>query len=141
MDDDQDTSDDSDDSMDLGAATEQDMAAMMDLESQLRANPYVYDTHVQVCRWSWPATNQPAPPQYITLLRKCKLHERLDAARRAMHDLFPLTEQLWLEWLDDAAETGEGSLAPLFDFAVQDYLSVPIWERYLRYVRANTRVT
>lgn len=51
-----------------------------------------------------------------------------------MHDLFPFTEQLWLEWLDDAAEAGDAPLSELFDLAVQDYLSVAIWERYLRCV-------
>lgn len=50
-----------------------------------------------------------------------------------MHDLFPLSEHLWLQWLEDAAETGEGSMPALFDLAVQDYLSVPIWQQYLRY--------
>ncbi len=47
-DDDHTSSDDSDDSMDLGTTNEADMNAMMQLEGQLQANPYVYETHVQV---------------------------------------------------------------------------------------------
>jgi hypothetical protein len=56
---------------------------------------------------------QPQPPgvawmltdadglQYITVLRKCKLWERLRKAREAMSDRFPLSETLWREWLTD----------------------------------------
>lgn len=58
VDDDQSSSDDSDDSMDLGATNEADMNAMMQLEGQLQANPYVYDTHVQVCMASDPCCAQ-----------------------------------------------------------------------------------
>ncbi len=34
-------------------------------------------------------------PQYIELLRRCKLASRLREARQAMHAAFPLTEALW----------------------------------------------
>lgn len=71
-------------------------------------------------------------PQYITLLRKAKLRERLKAARRAMQELFPLTEQLWVEWLDDEApSTPCAEMIKLFELAVGDYLSIPIWRKYL----------
>ncbi len=72
--------------------------------------------------------------QYIALLRKCNLHERLDAARRSMHVLFPLSEAMWLEWLQDAqqAEEAHDAVVALYEDAVQDYLSVTIWSSYLR---------
>lgn len=37
----------------------------------------------------------PPLPQYIEVLRRCKMGARLREARQAMHDVFPLTEQLW----------------------------------------------
>ena len=66
------------------------------------------------------------------------MHERLRAARRNMHRLFPFSEALWLEWLRNElarplSEAGDlARLEALFEAAVQDYLSIPIWTRYLR---------
>lgn len=53
-----------------------------------------------------------------------------------MHDRFPLTQQLWLEWLDDEESSLKSAESPqelekLYDLAVSDYLSIPIWLRYL----------
>jgi len=83
-------------------------------------------------------------PQYIATLRRCKMRERLRSARRAMHARFPFSEALWLEWLDDDLPGGRGPDAraqaeALLDTAVQDYLSVPVWARYLRCVRSSPR--
>ncbi len=69
------------------------------------------------------------------------MRERLRSARRAMHARFPFSEALWLEWLDDelpgAREPDARAQAEaLLDTAVQDYLSVPVWARYLRCVRS-----
>ena len=70
--------------------------------------------------------------QYITVLRKGKLKERLKGARRAMQERFPLTEQLWTEWLDDEALASTPTeMAQLFELAIGDYLSVPLWRKYL----------
>lgn len=100
--------------------SEQDMAAMQSLEEALKANPYGYQNHVQ----------------YITLLRKAKLRERLKAARRTMQEVFPLTEQLWVEWLDDEApSTSCAGMMKLFELAVGEYLSIAIWRKYLEYVQ------
>ena len=75
--------------------------------------------------------------QYINLLRKCKMKARLALARQSMHSRFPLAEPLWLEWLDDetaACTTEERSkkTEQLFGLAVQDYLSVPLWAKYIQ---------
>ena len=54
-----------------------------------------------------------------------------------MHTRFPLSEPLWLEWLEDEESGLESSKAStqelerLFDLAVSDYLSIPIWLKYL----------
>ncbi len=74
--------------------------------------------------------------QYIAVLRRCKMQERLRSARRAMHTRFPFSEALWLEWLDDElagprTAADQARIEALFDLAVQDYLSIPIWLRYL----------
>ena len=75
--------------------------------------------------------------QYVNLLRKCKLRGKLRTAREAMQQQYPLTEQLWLEWLqDEVASAKAGTKAieqiqTLFQMAVKDYLSVPIWKAYI----------
>ena len=62
---------------------------------------------------------------------------RLALARQAMHSRFPLAEPLWIEWLDDeiAASTTEErhrKTEQLFGLAVQEYLSIPLWAKYIR---------
>ena len=56
-----------------------------------------------------------------------------------MQQLYPLTEQLWLEWLDDETTaksvTAVAETEQLFQTAVQDYLSVAVWKAYIRWVR------
>lgn len=74
--------------------------------------------------------------QYIALLRKCKMKARLKSARQAMHSRFPLAESLWLEWLADEEEAVESpqdaeEVEKLYELAVQDYLSIAIWAKYL----------
>ena len=72
--------------------------------------------------------------QYIELLRRSKLTTKLRAARSVMQERFPLTESLWLDWLQDeiAAGTDYSYMQSLFSKATKDYLSVAIWESYLR---------
>ncbi len=53
-----------------------------------------------------------------------------------MQQQFPLSERLWLDWLDDelkaaAKPKAHAAIQELFELAVQDYLSVPIWLKYL----------
>jgi hypothetical protein len=133
--------------------SEQDMASMQTLEEALKADPYNYDNHVKVL--PFPADVQllellgpdgfqafvikqtdrrhvTALLQYIAVLRKGKLKERLKGARRAMQERFPLTEQLWTEWLDDeSSASSPEETTQLFQMAIGDYLSVPLWRKYL----------
>lgn len=74
--------------------------------------------------------------QYVNLLRQCKLREKLRTARESMQERYPLTEQLWLEWLQDEIALANNTAAQeqveqLFQKAVKDYLSVPIWKAYI----------
>lgn len=73
--------------------------------------------------------------QYITILRKCKMRERLKGARREMRERFPLTEGLWMEWLEDECSghvLDDAFIRELYELAVQDYLSIRLWTNYLR---------
>lgn len=74
--------------------------------------------------------------QYVNILRQCKLREKLRTARESMQERYPLTEQLWLEWLQDEIALANNTAAQeqveqLFQKAVKDYLSVPIWKAYI----------
>ena len=47
-----------------------------------------------------------------------------------------MTEKLWLEWLQDETASADSVASrqqteKLFQEAVQDYLSVPIWKAYI----------
>lgn len=75
-------------------------------------------------------------PQLIDLCRKCHLSARLRAAHERMASSFPLSESLWLAWVNDELGQLEGQedidrLVTLFERATQDYLSVDIWAAYL----------
>lgn len=66
------------------------------------------------------------------MLQKGKLKERLKAARRGFQEHFPLTEQQWTEWLDDETPASPvPEMTQLFELAVGDYLSIPLWRKYL----------
>uniref|UniRef100_A0AAY5EE78 RRM domain-containing protein n=1 Tax=Electrophorus electricus TaxID=8005 RepID=A0AAY5EE78_ELEEL len=75
----------------------------------------------------------------IKLLRQeGKLH-RLRKARQKMSELFPLTEEIWLDWLKDEIGLTEGEEAErekiydLFEKAVKDYICPDIWLEYAQY--------
>ncbi|XP_036908246.1 squamous cell carcinoma antigen recognized by T-cells 3 isoform X2 [Sturnira hondurensis] len=92
------------------------------LEEQLSINVYDYNCHVDLIR----------------LLRLEGELTKVRMARQKMSEIFPLTEELWLEWLRD-----ETSMAPdglgrehvydLFERAVTDYLCPNIWLEYGQY--------
>nr|CAG8479902.1 14210_t:CDS:10 [Entrophospora candida] len=89
------------------------------LLEQLTKNIYQYDLHVQ----------------YIQALRQAGLFEELKDARKTMHEIFPMSEELWLEWIDDEAHMASTKEAKqriihIFSEAVQDYLSINIWKKY-----------
>ena len=66
-----------------------------------------------------------------TLREEGKLTEA-NEARRVLHGRFPLTEELWLDWLRDELPLATDreaklSLFELFKLAVTDYLSPALW--------------
>ena len=53
-----------------------------------------------------------------------------------MQERFPLAQGLWLEWLADEVEGAAEAdrITHLYELATTDYLSVPIWADYIRWV-------
>ena len=100
--------------------SEADMNLIIELESRLEQKPDLYDVHVQ----------------FIDVLRRCRMKERLREARRAMQARFPLSEALWLDWVTDELEdtTSEQDVArvmQLLEDAHQDYVSVSLWIQHI----------
>ncbi|XP_076843350.1 spliceosome associated factor 3, U4/U6 recycling protein [Brachyhypopomus gauderio] len=98
-------------------------AEIQRLEEQLSINAFDYNCHVDL----------------IKLLRQeGKLH-RLRKARQKMSELFPLTEEIWLDWLKDEIGLTEGEeverekIYELFEKAVKDYICPDIWLEYAQY--------
>ena len=100
--------------------SEADMNLIIELEARLEAAPSDYDAYVQ----------------FIDVLRRCSMRERLKEVRRAMQARFPLSESLWLDWITDeldgvAAEEDVAKIEALLEQAHNDYLSVALWIQHL----------
>ncbi|XP_069850756.1 squamous cell carcinoma antigen recognized by T-cells 3 isoform X2 [Dipodomys merriami] len=92
------------------------------LEEQLSINVYDYNCHVDL----------------IKVLRLEGELDKVRAARQKMSEIFPLTEELWLEWLqDEVSMAADGQdrehVYQLFERAVQDYICPNIWLEYGQY--------
>ena len=162
------SSSDDDSDFDEVDASDADVAAIERLEAALAADPSAYDAHVEAsgagggaggrrraapprpsrrpCPSATPAvptTHTLSLSQYIATLKRCRMGARLESARRAMADRYPLPEGLWLDWLADAAaaaakgEVSRDAVTALFDAAVGDYLSIPVWRAYLGFAAAG----
>ena len=101
----------------LDGVAEGDVQSLMDCEKELKQNPHLYDTHIH----------------YIAVLRGAGLKEKLRRARQEFQQRFPLSEKLWLEWIED--ETDGETQEELLTLAVQDYLSLALWKRRLHLTR------
>ncbi|XP_008847168.1 squamous cell carcinoma antigen recognized by T-cells 3 isoform X2 [Nannospalax galili] len=92
------------------------------LEEQLSINVYDYNCHVDLIR----------------LLRLEGELTKVRVARQKMSEIFPLTEELWLEWLHDEISMAMDGLDrehvyDLFERAVKDYICPNIWLEYGQY--------
>ncbi|XP_039075840.1 squamous cell carcinoma antigen recognized by T-cells 3 isoform X1 [Hyaena hyaena] len=92
------------------------------LEEQLSINVYDYNCHVDLIR----------------LLRLEGELTKVRMARQKMSEIFPLTEELWLEWLHDEISMALDGLDrehvyDLFEKAVKDYICPNIWLEYGQY--------
>lgn len=122
---DEETSSDSEDDADDDDEIDEDQqeAELMKLREIVNSNLYNYQSHLE----------------YIGLAKKyCNL-DHLRYSRQAMSEVFPLTEELWLDWLRDEqklltlAVGHKRDLSDLFERAINDYLSVMIWIEYIQY--------
>lgn len=70
------------------------------------------------------------------LLRKWQLFETLESAWESMSEWFPLSPPLWKNWIEDSVRSGKDNhfVRNLYDRAVEDYLSVSLWEEYLHFL-------
>ncbi|XP_054852695.1 squamous cell carcinoma antigen recognized by T-cells 3 [Eublepharis macularius] len=97
-------------------------AEIQRLEEQLSINVFDYNCHLDL----------------IKLLRQEGELVKLRRARQKMSELFPLTEEIWLDWLKDeirmASDNSEREkVYDLFERAVKDYICPEIWLEYAQY--------
>ncbi|XP_068594447.1 squamous cell carcinoma antigen recognized by T-cells 3 [Brachionichthys hirsutus] len=97
-------------------------AEIQRLEEQLSINAFDYNCHVDL----------------IKLLKQEGELDRLRKARQKMSELFPLTEEIWLDWLKDEIrlteeEPNREKVYELFERAVKDYICPDIWLEYAQY--------
>ncbi|KAG4305342.1 hypothetical protein PORY_001512 [Pneumocystis oryctolagi] len=109
--------------------SEEDLEKINTLLDKLMKQPFDYDSHIE----------------YINLFKKHKMKDELKSAREAMQLYFPLTEKMWIEWLDDqedSASTLEDkiSLLELYSKSVEDYLSINLWKKYMFYVKKQVEI-
>ncbi|KAA0716719.1 Squamous cell carcinoma antigen recognized by T-cells 3 [Triplophysa tibetana] len=115
-------SEEDEDDKDTSEDERENEAEIQRLEEQLSINAFDYNCHVDL----------------IKLLRQeGKLH-RLRKARQKMSELFPLTEEIWLDWLKDEIrvtedESDREKIYELSERAVKDYVCPEIWLEYVQY--------
>lgn len=115
-----DSSDDSSDSGDEEDKEEQQLIQRAEqLERDILSNKYLYDAHVEL----------------ISIYKQLADLTSLREAFQRFHECFPLTPQLWLDWIEiernlAQSEAEKKDILKLFDKAVNDYLSVKLWYEY-----------
>ncbi|KAK9880440.1 hypothetical protein WA026_011687 [Henosepilachna vigintioctopunctata] len=93
-----------------------------ELESKLTKNKNVYDSHVELI------------DSYV----KLNDLKSLQNAFRRFHECFPLTPELWLQWIEiekklATSDKEKQTILTLFEKAVEDYLSIDLWQEYANY--------
>ncbi|KAK7934120.1 hypothetical protein WMY93_005016 [Mugilogobius chulae] len=112
----------SDDEADSSEDEKENEAEIQRLEEQLSINAFDYNCHVDL----------------IKLLKQEGELIRLRKARQKMSELFPLTEEIWLDWLKDEIrlteeESNRDRVYEIFERAVKDYICPDIWLEYAQY--------
>lgn len=105
---------------------EAESAEISTLRSRLETSPYHYETHLEL----------------IKTLRDLGDLDKTRQAREVMSKLFPLTSELWLEWINDEMPLSciteqKMYIRQLFEKAVKDYQSVKLWTEYCQYIMDN----
>ncbi|KAH3761074.1 proton-associated sugar transporter A [Pelomyxa schiedti] len=110
----------------MRAGVPRDTSAIDRAEVKVRANQYDYGAHVE----------------YIKALKEYSNDwEALTNARNAFSALFPLTADMWLEWINDeeriASPEEHPRIETLYRRALSDYLSVPVAVRFCKFAAKN----
>ena len=97
-------------------------AELKGLEERLNYDIEDYDAHVSK----------------INLLKSIGELDDLRIARKRFADTYPLTPELWIEWIKDETNLAESDedkvrIVELYEAAVKDYLSVDLWLQYCQF--------
>jgi hypothetical protein len=135
--DDDDSDDDESEEEEQVEPTPAQLNQLQALQSELEANPTAYEKHVEVrpnkpFPWRWALhcmlivsgfsvdllllTWHLDAPQLINLLRELKLKTQLRRARERMAAMFPLNENIWLDWVADELEQVHGRPWEVFHY-------------------------
>ncbi|CAH1722535.1 squamous cell carcinoma antigen recognized by T-cells 3-like [Aphis gossypii] len=92
------------------------------LENKILNNPSDYDAHVEL----------------IDVLHKANDLDQLRVARKRLNDKYPLSANLWLDWIKDeiaivTTNEEKDNIIKLFEKAVKDYLSIDLWLEYVQF--------
>ncbi|KAI9295269.1 hypothetical protein K502DRAFT_324412 [Neoconidiobolus thromboides FSU 785] len=96
------------------------------IKLELEKNSYQYELHLKL----------------ITEAKAQNNYDELNEARKNMSNLFPLDENLWIEWLNDEINLSftkkeKENVITLFDKATDDYLMIGVWKLYLDFMVNN----
>ncbi|WBW71753.1 RNA-binding protein Prp24 [Schizosaccharomyces osmophilus] len=109
--------------MDTAMVSESKPSLVSELLEFTLQHPYNYEGHVKL----------------VEELKQHGLKDDLHAARKRFQSLFPLSEDIWIEYLEDekaVCNTLEDyeRIVGLFESAVTDYLSIRLWQLYLEFL-------
>ncbi|XP_042223053.1 squamous cell carcinoma antigen recognized by T-cells 3-like [Homarus americanus] len=128
----EDVEEDSDtDDDDLQEKREQELKLRVkELRKQLEGNDQYYDAYVHL----------------IAALRDLFELEEARATRQKMSKVYPLTPELWLDWIRDEQKVCTSNeerqfIIELFDQAVKDYTSVQLWVEYVMFMLGSGDMT
>ncbi|KAF9137019.1 Splicing factor [Linnemannia schmuckeri] len=96
--------------------------AIVTFQTLLESNPNQYEAHTQL----------------IALLKSADMFEELREARESMNKIYPLSEDLWMDWINDevnmaTSEDEKRHVLSLYERATTEYLSIKIWKSYVDY--------
>ena len=111
---------------DMEKENEERSKKISDLNQTLFDNPYDYSAHLEL----------------VNLLRKTDNFTQLRCARKAFSEKYPLTGELWIQWIEDeikvmSSEEEKTYITELFEKGLQDYVSVDLWLEYCQFSLGN----
>ena len=101
---------------------EETVKKISELNQTLFDNPYDYSAHLEL----------------VNLLRKTDNFTQLRSARKAFSEKYPLTGDLWIQWIEDeikviSSDEEKAYIVELFEKGLKDYVSVDLWLEYCQF--------